>query len=95
MQVVAAQLRRLHAVCADVWGFLSKPLTQFDFVFADPPYDLPKLTDLPSVVRSSGILAAGGWFVLEHGERVDLSQEEGHVLTRKYGHVHFSLFTFD
>ena len=50
----------LHAVCADVWGFLSKPLTQFDFVFADPPYDLPKLTDLPSAVRSSGILAAGG-----------------------------------
>jgi len=85
----------LHAVCADVWGFLSKPLTQFDFVFADPPYDLPKLRELPSAVRSAGILASGGWFVLEHGERVDLSQEEGHVLTRKYGHVHFSLFTFD
>ena len=48
----------LHTVCADVWGFLSKPLTQFDLVFADPPYDLPKLTELPSAVRSASILAS-------------------------------------
>ena len=85
----------LHAVCADVWGFLNKPLTQFDVVFADPPYDLPKLETLPDVVRESGLVADGGWFILEHGERVDVSDRPGHVLSRKYGHVHFSLFTFD
>ena len=85
----------LHAVCADVWGFLNKPLTQFDVVFADPPYDLPKLETLPDVVRESRLVADGGWFILEHGERVDVSDRPGHVLSRKYGHVHFSLFTFD
>lgn len=85
----------LHTVCADVWAFLNKPLTQFDLVFADPPYDMPRLTSLPEVVRESGVLASGGWFILEHGERVDVSDQKGHVLSRKYGHVHFSLFTFD
>ena len=93
----AAQLGSddLHAVCADIWSFLNKPLTQFDVVFADPPYDMPKLETLPDVVRESGVVAAGGWFILEHGERVDVSDRQGHVLSRKYGHVHFSLFTFD
>ena len=85
----------LHTVCADVWAFLNKPLTQFDLVFADPPYDMPRLTSLPEVVRESGVLASGGWFILEHGERVDVSDQKGHVLSRKYGQVHFSLFTFD
>jgi 16S rRNA (guanine966-N2)-methyltransferase len=85
----------LHVVCADVWGFLNKPLTQFDLVFADPPYDMPKLDVLPDVVRESRVVAPGGWFILEHGERVDVSNRMGHVLSRKYGHVHFSLFTFD
>ena len=93
----AAQLGSddLHTVCADVWTFLNKPLTQFDLVFADPPYDMPRLTSLPEVVRESGVLASGGWFILEHGERVDVSNQAGHVLSRKYGHVHFSLFNFD
>ena len=85
----------LHAVCADVWGFLNKPMTQVDLVFADPPYDMPKLDTLPDVVKQSGVLVQGGWFILEHGERVNVSNLDGHVLTRKYGHVHFSLFTFD
>ena len=85
----------LYTVCADVWGFLKKPLTQFDIVFADPPYDMPKLDSLPDLIRESVLVASGGWFILEHGERVDVSDKSGYVLSRKYGHVHFSLFTFD
>ena len=50
----------LHTVCADVWSFLAKPLTQFDLVFADPPYDLDKIETLPELVASSGVLAEGG-----------------------------------
>ena len=93
----AAQLGSddLHTVCADVWGFLAKPLTQFDLVFADPPYDLDKIETLPELVASSGVLAEGGWFIFEHGERLDVSNQKDHVLSRKYGHVHFSLFTFE
>jgi len=38
------------------------------------------------------LLVPGGWFILEHGERTDVSQVLGFKETRKYGHVHFSLF---
>ena len=54
-----------------------------------------RLETLPDVVRENGLVADGGWFILEHGERVDVSDRPGHVLSRKYGHVHFSLTTFD
>ena len=83
----------LHTVCADVWSFLNKPLTQFDLVFADPPYDMARLESLPHVIRDSGVGIR--WLVhFEHGERVD-ARPRGAWLSRKYGHVHFSLFTFE
>ena len=84
----------LTTICADVWGFISKPMTQFDLVFADPPYDMTAIGELPNAIQQSGLLIKDGWFILEHGERVDLSSALGHQLTRHYGHVHFSLFNF-
>lgn len=72
--------------------FIEKSLTQFDLVFADPPYDLTELPQLPERVLSGPLLVTGGWFILEHGERTDVSHCTHYVETRKYGHVHFSLF---
>ena len=86
---------QLHAICGDVWGFVGKALTQFDVVFADPPYDMAKLEVLPEAVRKAQLVVPGGWFILEHGERMDVSDQPGFVLMRKYGHVRFSLFTFE
>jgi 16S rRNA G966 N2-methylase RsmD len=73
-------------------GFVKKSLTQYDLIFADPPYDLAELTAIPKLVMESPLLAKDGWFILEHGERTDVSQVPGYKETRKYGHVHFSLF---
>ena len=68
---------------------------KFDLVFADPPYDLKNLKEIPSKVRESGVLAADGLFVLEHGGDLAFNSEEGFLEMRKYGHVHFSFFTFE
>ena len=85
----------LTTICTDVWNFISKPLTQFDLIFADPPYDMPRIVELPNKIHQSGLLGEGGWFILEHGERIELTSIPGYQLTRHYGHVHFSLFNFD
>ena len=69
-------------------------MTQFELVFADPPYTEPRLDTLPSMVREAQLVAQGGLFVLEHGDRKDFSEEPGFVEMRKYGHVHFSFFDF-
>lgn len=79
-------------VRGDALQFIQRSLTQFDVIFADPPYDLPELSSLPAAVLEGSLLVPGGWFILEHGERTDVSSVPHYVETRKYGHVHFSLF---
>ena len=66
-----------------------------DLVFADPPYDLKNLGSIPSKVREAGLLTEDGLLVLEHGKSDNFHGEEGFVEMRKYGHVHFSFFTFE
>jgi len=87
-------LEAIRVLRADAFAFLGKAMTQFDLVFADPPYTEPRLPELPELVRSAGLVAGGGLFVLEHGDRSDFSEELGFVEMRKYGHVHFSFFDF-
>ena len=68
---------------------------KFNLVFADPPYDLKNLHEMPSKVRESGVLEDDGLFVLEHGEGKVFNGVDGFLELRKYGHVHFSFFKFE
>ena len=88
------KLQDLNAfpVRADVFRFLSKCHEQFDFIFADPPYALPQLEQLPDIVLSHQLLREGGLFVLEHGKIQDFSQHPRIVDHRAYGSVNFSFF---
>ena len=72
------KLQDLNAfpVRADVFRFLSKCHEQFDFIFADPPYALPQLEQLPDIVLSRQLLREGGLFVLEHGKTQDFNTEK-------------------
>lgn len=76
----------------DVFRFLKKCHEQFDFIFADPPYALENLADIPALVLSNDLLKPDGIFVLEHGKNYDFSQEHRFVEHRSYGSVNFSLF---
>jgi len=87
-------LDAIRVVRADVFAFLGRAMTQYELVFADPPYTDPRLDTLPDLVREAGLVAKGGLFILEHGDRRDFSVAEGFVEMRKYGHVHFSFFDF-
>ena len=81
-----------YPIRADVFRFLSKCHEQFDFIFADPPYALPQLEQLPDIVLSRQLLREGGLFVLEHGKIQDFSQHPRIVDHRAYGSVNFSFF---
>ena len=65
----------------------------FSFIFADPPYALPNLPDIPDLVLQSGILAPGGVFVFEHGKQNDFSSHPCFREHRAYGSVNFTIFT--
>lgn len=76
----------------DVFKFLSTTREQWDFIFADPPYTLPNINDIPDLVLERNLLLPDGLFVLEHGKGNDFSSHPRLVDHRQYGSVNFSLF---
>ena len=72
--------------------FVERCAEPFDLVFADPPYALPELPELPGRVLGSKLLAPGALFVLEHGKTQDFSAHPAFLEHRAYGSVKFSFF---
>ena len=64
----------------------------FDLIFADPPFELKNLKDIPLLIMESNLLRNNGCFILEHGPDYDLSKEHGFSQVRHYGKVFFSFF---
>lgn len=77
-------------VRGDVFRFLKSCRKQFDFIFADPPYALPTLAEIPD--KALPLLKEDGVFVFEHGKQYDFSQHPNFVEHRAYGSVNFSIF---
>ncbi len=76
----------------DALKYVSKAKEPFDFIFADPPYALPALAQLPDMVTGSALMREGTVFVLEHGKNYDFSAHPLFVEHRAYGSVNFSIF---
>ena len=84
---------RCITIRGDVFRFLKTCHQQFDFIFADPPYALKQLKEIPYIVLSGNLLTDDGIFVFEHGKDYDFSSHPHFVEHRSYGSVNFSLFT--
>lgn len=92
---VAKELKTdaLHLIRGDVFRYLhSAPAEGFDFIFADPPYALKELPDVPRMVMERNLLKEGGLFVMEHPKNYDFSDLPGFSQHRVYGSVNFSFF---
>ncbi len=79
-------------VKGDVFRFLKTCKQQFDFIFADPPYALKELPQIPDLVLDGGLLKEEGILVFEHGKNNDFSSHPRFIEHRSYGSVNFSLF---
>jgi 16S rRNA (guanine(966)-N(2))-methyltransferase RsmD len=82
----------VQCVRADVFRFLKSCHTPFDFIFADPPYALKELPQIPSLIFEKALLKPDGIFVFEHGKDHDFSAHPRFINHRQYGSVNFSLF---
>lgn len=80
---------------SDVFQYIKRCNIQFDVVFADPPYQMPELPDLPEILFENNIITAGGMFILEHPKQYDFSSKPCFAEHRKYGNVNFTFFSCD
>lgn len=76
----------------NVFDFLNVCREKFDIVFADPPYALEGLDQLPDKVFSRDILHPECYFILEHGDEHSFASHPHFVKEKVYGRVHFSFF---
>lgn len=86
------QMENARPFKADVFKFLKTCTEKFDFIFADPPFDLKKFEEVPGVILNADILNENGLFILEHPKEFNFTKNEHFKEVRKYGKVHFSFF---
>ena len=65
----------------------------YDIVFADPPYNLEWLGEIPSLILGSKILAEEGIFILEHPKDLSFDFNPNFSEHRRYGNVNFTFFS--
>ena len=82
----------IRPVHSEVFTYIRICKKLYDIIFADPPYDMKSLKELPDAVLGKEILLPGGWFILEHPGTYDFSGHPSFFDSRRYGDVHFSFF---
>jgi 16S rRNA (guanine(966)-N(2))-methyltransferase RsmD len=76
----------------DVKAYLRTCSVKYDIVFADPPYELSWLNELPDLVTGAGIINEDGFFILEHPRDMSFTGHKLFFEHRNYGGVNFSFF---
>jgi 16S rRNA (guanine966-N2)-methyltransferase len=82
----------LRAINGDVFKFIARSIEQYNIIFADPPYELKRLSEIPDLILNGNLLPAEGLLILEHGRTNDFSLHPCFSELRTYGSVHFSFF---
>lgn len=77
----------------DVFKFIGSTREKFDFIFADPPYALANIQDIPGIIFEKELLKEEGILVLEHGKENNFEDDPHFLERRVYGSVNFSIFS--
>lgn len=85
----------LITIKTDVFRYIESAQQAFDFIFADPPYSLPTLSEIPEMVFSHHLLKSEGVFIMEHPKEQDFSRLPYFTQRRVYGAVNFSIFVMN
>lgn len=80
------------SIRGDVFKYIQSCHNQFDFIFADPPYELKDLETIPGLIFEHELLKEEGLFVLEHGKKNNFETHPHFIERRVYGSVNFSFF---
>lgn len=82
----------IQVVHSDVLKFLAGTTRQWDYIFADPPYDMKGIEEFPTFLLKAEVLKEGGLFVLEHFSGKTFAHIPGFTEARNYGQSVFSFF---
>lgn len=85
--ITTARIHRLN-----VRDWLKICHKRYDLVFADPPYSLKWLQEIPDMVLHSNASDSDTVFILEHPRTFSFNAHPNFLEHRNYGNVNFSFF---
>jgi 16S rRNA (guanine(966)-N(2))-methyltransferase RsmD len=83
---------KIKIVQMDVFRFIEHATSQYDYIFAGPPYALPTIDTIPDLILDKNLLTEGGLFVMEHNPHHEFINHPRLVDVRNYGKTIFSFF---
>ena len=84
-------LGSIRVIRHNVFDFVKICSKQYNIIFADPPYAIEGLEKIPNLAIP--LLTEDGLLILEHPGTFNFEQHPNFLKEKKYGNVHFSLFT--
>lgn len=88
------KIKNLQLLKMDVFKFIGSTNLQYDMIFADPPYDLKYLEEIPDLIFKNNLLKSDGLFVMEHSSHNKFEAHPYYLDHRAYGNVNFSFFGY-
>ena len=82
----------ISTIKSDCLQYLKNCKQQFSFIFADPPYNYNQYKELKNIVIDNNLIKKDGCLIIEHDKETTF--EEDNMELRKYGTIHFSIFSF-
>ena len=89
------EVNNLNVYRQDAFKYIQRCYKKYDIIFADPPYEHPRIKELPNLILNSNLLKEKGWLILEHSADYSFKESLYFKEERKYGKVHFSFFVKD
>ena len=93
IKITSDKLRfNISTIKSNCLQYLKNCKQQFNFIFADPPYDYKEYQELKKLICENNLVKKDGVLIIEHNK--DTSFAGDNIELRKYGTVHFSVFSF-
>lgn len=86
------KIDNLMLIKGDVFRYIASARVKFDVIFADPPYELTKINEIPDLIFKQELLKPDGLFVLEHSAKSNFEKHPNFSSHRHYGNVNYSFF---
>ena len=83
----------IHIQKKNVKSFIQHSEEQYDFIFADPPYDMAWLKELPEMIFDQSMVSEDGLLIIEHGSDTSFEKHPRFTEGRTYGQSKFSFFS--
>ena len=81
----------INTILFDAYDYVMNCKEQFDFIFADPPYNYKNYNNIKNTILKNNLVKKNGCLIIEHDKNTIF--DDKNLDHRKYGTVHFSIIS--